>query len=437
MRSGTGALALSLLVSTLAACSSGGDGEQRAATTTPTQTAPTRTATGREEAERSALLDAVAGFFAGVEIGRCVAEASTVSGDSRPTTLRAVAREVERIRGLSFRRLPRPLYLEGPQLERRIRRELARYPAAELANDAKALLALGALPRGTNLRALLERTFPGQVAGFYDPETSRLVVGVDADKGLGGIERLTLAHELEHALVDQALGFPRAVGAPATPDGREDEQLAGLSLVEGDATLLTEVFGSEHLSLMDSLRSIGPALAADLDFKELPYFLRASVIFPYGEGLGFVCSVVERGGWKAVDRAYRQPPTTTAQVMFPERYFARERAVDPPVARPSGRGWKLLDAQAFGAASLLWLFEAPGGDTDLALSEPRERAAAWAGGELRVWGRRGRTAVTLSLVQRQGGRDLCASTRAWFRAADRRGAVRCSRRLVAATLRSQ
>jgi hypothetical protein len=425
-------LALAAVVSMFAACSTDGGDEQAAATTT--RTTPTRTTTEREQDDGGGLLDALGSLFGEDEIGRCVEDAASSAGDARPKSLRAVAREVERLRRLRFRTLPRPRYARRAQMERRIRRELDRYPSAELAADSRALATLGAVPRGTNLKALIRRTLPGQIAGFYDPTTRELVVGSDAEKRLDAVERLTLAHELEHALADQRLGLPRFLEDQRVPDGREDVELAALSLIEGDATLLTEAFASEHLSLADAFRSIGPALAAERELEELPHYLRANTIFPYGDGLSFVCSVFERGGWKAVDRAYRRPPTTSAQVMFPERYFARERAADPPDPRPPGRGWEVVDEQAFGAANLLWLFEAPGGDTDRKLSDARERAEAWAGGELRVFGRGGKTAVGLTLVERGRERDLCASMRAWLRAAQRRGVVRCSGRVIRASL---
>jgi hypothetical protein len=370
------------------------------------------------------------------DVGGCVEDAARFAGDSRPTSLRSVAREVERMRRLRFRTLPRPRYLPRARMERRIRRELDKYPSAELASETRALVALGAVPRGTNLKALIKRTLPSQVAGFYDPASGELVVGVTAGKALDAVERLTLAHELEHALADQRLNLPRYLDDEAVPDGREDVELAGLSLIEGDATLLTEAFASEHLSLADAFRSIGPAIAAEREFERLPYYLRANTIFPYEDGLTFVCSLFERGGWKAVNRAYRTPPTTSAQVLFPERYFRREGAKNAPDPRPPGRGWRLVEQQAFGAANLLWLFEGPGGHTERELSDARERAAAWAGGELRVFSRRGRTVAALSLVERRGERDLCASMRAWLQAANLRGAVRCSGRAIRANLPS-
>jgi hypothetical protein len=417
----------------LAACA-GEESEEQSPPTTIAQVA--RTETMQTKGEGGGLLDALGGLFGQDDVTRCVEDASASAGDSTPKNLRAVAREVERLRRLRFRQLPRSRYLRRPEMERRIRRELDSYPDAEARDDARALIALGSLPRRTNLKALMKRVVPGQVAGYYDPKSARLFVGSNAEKGLDAVERLTLAHELDHALTDQVLGLPPVVEEEYTPDGEEDAALAGLALIEGDATLLTEAFAIEHLSVADAFRSLGPALAAEDEFEKLPYYLQASMIFPYGDGLTFVCKVFERGGWKAVNRAYRRPPTTSAQILFPERYFAREQAADPPDPRPPGRDWKVLDEQAFGAASLLWLFEAPGGETSRELSDPHERAAAWAGGELRVWARRGKTAVGLTLVERRGERDLCASMRAWFKAADRRGSVRCAGRIIRASLHS-
>jgi hypothetical protein len=424
-------LTLAALVSVLAACSAGESNESAATTTT--RSVQARTTTARDGDRGGGLLDALRSLLGEDKLGRCVEGAAASAGSSRPRTLRAVAREVERMRRLRFRALPRPRYLPRAQMERRIRREL-NHPSAEVTADTRALVALGALPRGTNLEALMKRTLPGQIAGFYDPASGDLVVGSTGKKGLDAVERLTLAHELEHALADQVLRMPPFLKDDQVPDGREDAELAGLSLIEGDATLLTEAFAREHVSLADAFRSIGPALTAERRFQELPHYLQASTIFPYEDGLNFVCSVFERGGWKAVDRAYGRPPATAAQVMFPQRYFRREQAVDVPDARPPAPGWKLLDVQAFGAANLLWLFEAPGGDTGRELADARERAAAWAGGELRVFGRGGKTAVGVTLVERRGERDLCASMRAWFKAAERRGSIRCSRRIIRASL---
>ena len=62
------------------------------------------------------------------------------------------------------------------------------------------------------------------------------------------------------------------------------------------------------------------------------------------------------------------------------------------------------------------MFEAPGGEPSRALSRPVERAAAWAGGELRAWIKGDQTTVALSLVPRDGEISLCQSVSKWYKA---------------------
>jgi hypothetical protein len=191
-----------------------------------------------------------------------------------------------------------------------------------------------------------------------------------------------------------------------------------------------EAYALEHLSLLDAIRAIGPALASERDLAALPYHLQASMLFPYEEGLRFVCELHERGGWRAVDRAYRKLPASTAEILFQERYGRSVRPVDPPDPPSPGGSWKRIDRQALGAAELLWLFEAPGGDESRALGTARLRARAWAGGELHTWASGDRTAVALRLVGRPSDYPLCRSVKLWRTAARLDAVVRCSGREV-------
>jgi hypothetical protein len=178
-----------------------------------------------------------------------------------------------------------------------------------------------------------------QVAGFYDPETGEMVVGRATTGPLDGATRMILAHELDHALTDQVLDLPLAPERPAP--GAEDTALAQLALIEGDATLAMQLYALRHVGLLEQLSGLGSAAGAQQQLTALPHHLRSTLTFPYLQGLAFVCRLHAGGGWKAVDRAYDEPPTTTAQVLFPERYDEREAAVDPrdPAARagPGGR----------------------------------------------------------------------------------------------------
>ena len=416
-----------LLVAVLAALVGCSADEQRDSAATSTAAAATTT-TGSGD---RGILDQLAELVGADSRSRC---ASRVADDSPSTaggkTVETVAEDVESLRGLRFRRPPRPRYLTGAALDRRITALLEEYPKDEVAADGRSLVALGALPPSSDYGALVRQALTGQVAGFYDPRSGELVVDAGKDRDLGGIDRMVLAHELEHALVDQALRLPEAVRGAAPPEGREDAGLAATALVEGDATVVMDVYALQHLSLVDAIRAIAPALASERQLRGLPFVIRASMLFPYEAGARFVCELRERGGWKSVDEAYRRPPRSSAEILFPERFGRGPGPVDPSDPPEPGPGWRRIDRQAFGAADLLWLFEAPGGDEDRALSGARDRVAAWAGGELRTWANGSMTAVALRLVDRGPGGRLCASVREWRAAARLDARISCPGREV-------
>jgi hypothetical protein len=369
------------------------------------------------------------------DVSLCVDRIAARGSGNAGTAVAGIAREVERLRRLRFRALPRPHYVRQQEMNRRIRAEFARAPGRNLEASQRALTALGAIPPGTDLKQLAGDELASQVAGYYDPRTRELVVLSDAEKSLNAFERVTLSHELEHALADQRLGLPGDPDATAPPQGGEDANTAQTALVEGDATLLMEAFAAGNLSPGDALGVLGSIGSAGSS-GSLPHYLEASETFPYLDGEGFVCHLYKRGGWAAVDGAYRRPPVSTAQILFPARYDRNERPVAPPPPASPGPGWKRSYTSAVGAADLLWLFEAPGDRTGKALSQPRARAGAWAGGRGVVWTKGRRSAFTMALVERRGARPrLCASMRAWAKAAGTpASAIRCSDRIVRARL---
>lgn len=344
------------------------------------------------------------------------APTATATIESLDAQLRRVAGIVERIRELRFDETPTPTFLAPDELAERTAGFLEDYTEEQAREDAILLERLGAIPSGTDLRELLSTALGEQVAGFYDPESGELVVGTDAGEGrLGPLDELTLAHELQHALADQALGLP---GEREIPPGEEDGAFAVQSLIEGDATLTMARYAEQALSVIDQARLLAAQgrLAAELgNLTALPHYVQRSLLFPYEEGMAFVSHLEARGGWELVDAAYTRTPRTSLEILEPERYLTGQtEVVDPRDPGPLGAGWEEVDRVGVGAADLLFLFEAPGGDASQALDDPRGAAVRWRGGEARVWEREGTYAVGLALAGEAG---LCDAITAWYRAA--------------------
>lgn len=360
---------------------------------------------------------AMADCLGGSGLGGLLGGSDPITAADLPAQLDAIAERVASLRGLPFREPVEPELVASGEFEARITEIIRQEYTAEDADlDRRVLAGFGAVDQAVDLRGLTLDLVGEQAAGFYSTDTETLVVRADdPDALLGPAEQVILAHELEHALTDQNLGLP------VDPDDRSDadEERASLALVEGGATLLMQRFAVDALDMGDQLAmATDPSVgASQRQIGEYPDFLQRELVFPYTEGLGFTCQVHADGGWDAVDAAYEAPPTTTAQVLWPERYAAGEDAVEvADLGAPRG-SWSPQRATTLGAAELLWLYAAPGDDEGAALDDPRGRAAAWAGGEFAVWTDGDDSAVGVSLAQRSGEPSLCDSMTAWYGAA--------------------
>src|SRR3954447_1626028 len=147
------------------------------------------------------------------------------------TSVATIARRVERIRGLRFRRLPRAVEVSSAQARREGLEDLDRsYPAARRRADEEVLKLLGLLAPSVDLRRVSASVFGDAVAGYYDPRGKRLRIVRGAQAANRVLEETTLAHELTHALEDQRFGL--ALGGAS---GSDDAALARLPLGRGRA----------------------------------------------------------------------------------------------------------------------------------------------------------------------------------------------------------
>ncbi len=327
--------------------------------------------------------------------------------DDEVEAIRTIGDQVAALRELEFREQVDLEVLTDDELAARVGEAVgADYSPEDAAVDQAVLAALGQVDPELDLQATFQGLLEEQVAGFYDPETGELVAAGSSD--LAPADRVIVAHELDHALTDQALGLPEL-----DDDDDLDAMLARQGLVEGDATVLMQQWAAANLGLADQLGMAVPQ-ADTQALDDAPYVLQQQLLYPYTAGMAFVCSQYNQGGWAAVDAMYEQLPTTTAQVLWPERYDAGEQAVAVPEVDLPGAD-RLREA-TWGAADLLWLLEAPGDDPSAGLDGADELAADWAGGTLTAWTTNAGTTVTLQVAQRGGG-DLCGTMDRWYEAA--------------------
>lgn len=240
---------------------------------------------------------------------------------------------VEQERGLVFREgidielLDDENYIERSRAD--FEADLAEDPE-DLANSAAALGALGLWPEGVDPVEVLGEYLSVGSLGYYDPETGEMVVRGAADTPN---LRITLVHELTHALDDQHFDLDR----PELDDRPDEAGFAFSALVEGNASRVEAAYTA---SLTDEERADAEAeqqgYIDGIDISGFPPILLAQQQFVYRTGADFVQALYDEGGNAAVDQALEDPPTTTEQILEPEDWPDRDVVVEVPAPEADG-----------------------------------------------------------------------------------------------------
>jgi hypothetical protein len=315
-------------------------------TSPPPVLTPTRAASGASVAEPTSTIDA--------------SLPSTTSNPTLPADLlammAAIEAEAEELRGLD-RTLPITRTLMTRQeLTARLEREFADdYPPEEVEADVRVLAAFDFVPDGFDLKGLLLALYSSQILGMYDDEDDTFYIVTELAESdeatMDLLDQLTVAHEYTHGLQDQHFELETFTDDESFND---DEVLARMALVEGDASLVMMEYLLAHMSELtaEDLQGLqGERVQADQDVLDrAPPIIRETLDFPYVYGLEFVTAVRERG-WEAVNDAFADPPRSTEQILHPEKYFSGDEPVlvtVPPLTDTLGIGWHLVDAETLG-----------------------------------------------------------------------------------------
>lgn len=306
--------------------------------------------------------------------------AQPAPGQPLPPEVLASYKEIEqamaRIRGLQPARDIELRQMTAADLGQYLRRSFDReYTPEERARDQKLLSILGLIEPDRDLTALMLGLLTSEVIGMYD-ETDRRLYLIAASAQPSPSTKVTFAHEFTHALQDQTFGLRQL----DPPPGQDDDRAAAVqAMVEGDATVAMSVFAREELSARErrqyqqDQQRPGPN-----PLEDAPLVVREQLIFPYREGADFVLALQRRGGFAAVDAAYRNPPRSTEQIIHPDKYLAGEAPVEvalPDLAAALGGGWRQTDGSTLGELDVRVLVQQ---FTDRSTAE--RAAAGWGGG---------------------------------------------------------
>jgi hypothetical protein len=345
------------------------------------------------------------------------ARAQAENGKVNEQEAAAVEQTVQEVRLLKLKNKVPVVVRTTEEAGKLLEAELAReYTPESIDTDGRAGALIGLYPRGVNLKAANMNLLESQVIAFYDFKKKIMVIVSGAlDREFPGqppelqtkLDNMILAHEFTHALQDQNFDFS-AKDEALKSNG--DRALALHSVAEGDATIagyacmLGRMDAAILAALIGNLKSFSQTFTGAA--AGVPRGVAEPLIFQYTDGVRFVAEAYQRGGWKAVDKLYNDPPQSTQQIIDPSLYFDRPALPDTvTVAGYQARlsGWHKSDEDTLGELGLRIIVEntrGPG-SPDLAL------AAKWAGDRI-VMLRKG---AAVSVIWLLAFRDADSATR--------------------------
>lgn len=341
----------------------------------PTTTRPEDPEPSATESEQSASPTAADGD----EDPTATATVAPDTNDSARDEIESIEANVAELRGLDVLEELDVQIIDRQELARRVETILQEdYSPDEARVDTLTYWLLRLIPdESLDLYQLQVDLLSEQIAGYYDPETGELVV-VTQDGNLSVTDKVTMAHEIVHALQDQHFDLV-AIDELATD---ADHSAAITALIEGDATLAMTEYMFGYLDPMEIAALITESFTAGNSeiLDNAPTYISEGLLFSYEAGQAFATELYNVDGFASINEAFEDPPASTEQILHPEKYLDAERdnpiVVDnPDVSSDLGEGWELLRGDVLGEWDLRIMLE----DNGINRQDAAQAAAGWGG----------------------------------------------------------
>ena len=293
---------------------------------------------------------------------------------------------VEQQRGLAFKHPVDVEFLDDKAFKAKVspQEKPSAQDKKELDATVAELRALGLVHGHPDLLKAYD-TLSDEVVGLYVPEDKALYVrGTD----LTPYVRTTLVHELTHADQDQWFDLQKI------EDDAEDDSIPRV-LIEGDAVRMQEAYQqqlseADQQSYAETERGFADQSKDDAD---VPPVLQDVFSYPYVFGPAMLDVLESDGGNASVDKAFRHPPVTDAQVVDLRKYPIgfTPRKLPSPSLPPGAKATE--DRHPFGQVGLLEVLGAR-----LGYDETWAAVQGWAGDVARTYTQDGKTCVALDVT---------------------------------------
>ncbi len=309
--------------------------------------------------------------------------------------------QVEDLRGAKFLRPVQVKLSDTAVLRKYIQdRESEMLTPARRHRDECTAKLLGIVPPGLDLHAIEMEVVESQIGGFYDPKSDTFFL-MDAMKG--AVARVILAHELTHALDDQLYDLDAVL---KTANDETDAEFAIRAVIEGSGTNTMNRWTVAHAAEIPPAEMAVVQEMGAAELAKAPPIVWKPLMASYFAGDGFL----SRGGGMNltlkpaaaadVERAFRDPPRSTEQILHPDAYWKTDKRDLPVRVRfePGNvpAGWTEIAQDTLGELALALVTTAPDERKGLDISNPmsilgvkftNKAATGWGGDRLVLLGR--------------------------------------------------
>ena len=269
-----------------------------------------------------------------VAVAACDRGRASEPGAVYARKVREAVPRIEKAVGLPFKSPPKLEVRSKAQVREFVERQFTESRVAqELGLKERVYKRFGLLPDTLDLRRLLTDLLEEQIVGFYDPKAKTLYVVEGSPPEAAG---LVVAHELVHALQDQYVNLDSMQNVP----GRDDHVGAAQAVMEGQATVAQLGDASVAASMpggWDRVRQMIREQQASMPiFASAPLLIQETLIFPYLSGAEFMRHASDANITAA--KLYADLPSSTEQILHPERYLTRDAPTEITLFPSTGGG---------------------------------------------------------------------------------------------------
>jgi hypothetical protein len=204
-------------------------------------------------------------------------------------------------------------------------------PGDEAPRFGLALTALGWIDKPVDPLPLRAAVLARQIGGWYDPESSTLMV--TDEKPAPGMPAPDRPLAIAFGQLLREYGSTLFPGEQAEVHSKlsTDERIAREALIAGDAGLTRFLFGIQN-PIPQSPNDL-PVDDPDHPINQvpMPVYLKELAMFPFSRGFEFSQSLHSAGDYAQMNAAYSRPPTSCAEVIEPERFLDATRLPPAPV----------------------------------------------------------------------------------------------------------